>query len=112
VDFGNVSEQGAERHAMVAYDDLYSIQYMKRNLRPYWRRGGVDAGKLLQTAEHDYSSLVDRCAKFDADLIADARQAGCEDYARICALAYRQSLAAQKVVADANGMPLAFCKEN
>ncbi len=112
VDLGAVSEKGAGRHAMVAYDDLYSIQYMGRNLRPYWRRAGMDAGKLLQMAAKDYTSVVERCVKFDEELIDDARKAGGEQYARICALAYRQSLAAQKVVADANGMPMSFSKEN
>ena len=45
--------------------------------------------------------------------MADLRQSGGEKYARICALAYRQSLAPpSKVVADAKGQPLFFCKEN
>jgi hypothetical protein len=112
VDLGNVSEQGTARHALVAYDDLYSILYMGEKMRPYWRRNGADAGRLLAAAAKDYASLSDRCARFDDELLADARAAGGEHYARICALAYRQSLAAQKVVADANGMPLAFSKEN
>jgi hypothetical protein len=112
LDLGAVSENPVEKHAIVAYDDLFSIQYMRKNLRPYWRRGGMDAGKLLQRAAKDYSSLKDRCAKFDEELIADARKSGGEHYATICALAYRQSLAAQKVCADGNGMPLVFSKEN
>lgn len=112
MDFGTVADQPASRVAMIAYDDLYSIQYMRKNLRPYWRRNGMDAGQLLQAAVKDYPALAERCEKFDRDLIADARTAGGEQYAQICALAYRQSLAAQKVVADANGMPLAFSKEN
>jgi hypothetical protein len=112
VDLGAVSEQGATRHAIVAYDDLYAIQYMRKKLRPYWRRNGMDAAGLLQAAAKDYAALAERCRKFDEELIADARGAGGEEYARICALAYRQSLAAQKVVADANAMPLAFSKEN
>lgn len=112
MNLGDVSDKAVSRYAMVAYDDLYSIQFMGRNMRPYWRRNGMDAAGLLQAAEKDYAGLVDRCAKFDQDLLADARTAGGDDYAQICALAYRQSLAAQKVVADANGMPLVFSKEN
>jgi hypothetical protein len=112
LDLGKVGDKAASRHAIVAYDDLFSIQYMKKNLRPYWRRNGMDAGQLLQAAEKDYATLVDRCAKFDDDLLADVRKAGGDRYADVCALAYRQSLAAQKVVADANGMPMSFSKEN
>jgi hypothetical protein len=112
VDLGAVSEQGAARHALIAYDDLYSIAYMRKKLRPYWRRNGMDAAGLLRTAEKEYAALEQRCAAFDEELIADARKAGGERYARICALAYRQALAAQKVAADANGMPLSFSKEN
>ena len=44
--------------------------------------------------------------------MADLAKAGGEKYARLAALAYRQALAAHKLVADANGQPLLFSKEN
>jgi hypothetical protein len=97
---------------ILAYDDLFSIQYMKRNLRPYWRRNGWEAADLLKAAARDYESLKKRCEAFDAELMADLRHAGGEKYAQLAALAYRQCFAAGKFVADANGQPLQFCKEN
>ena len=97
---------------MLAYDDVYSIQYFKKNLRPYWRRNGDDAAALLKKAAAEYESLKKRCEKFDAELMAALTKAGGEKYARICALAYRQCFAANKFVADANGQPLMFPKEN
>jgi len=45
-------------------------------------------------------------------MMADLTRAGGEKYAKICALAYRQCFAAGKFVADENGQPLQFCKEN
>jgi hypothetical protein len=100
------------RWLMLAYDDLFSIQYMKQNLRPYWRRNGWDAADLLQASAKDYASLVKRCEAFDAELMGDlARERGVK-YAQLCALAYRQCFAAGKFVADRNGQPLQFCKEN
>jgi hypothetical protein len=97
---------------MLAYDDLYSIQYMKKNLRPYWRRSGWEAADLLKAAAHEYESLKKRCEAFDTELMADLTRAGGEKYARLAALAYRQCFAAGKFVADTNGQPLQFCKEN
>ena len=67
---------------MLAYDDEYSIQYFKKNLRPYWRRNGDDAAALLKKAAADYESLKKRCAKFDAELMADLTNAGGEKYAQ------------------------------
>jgi hypothetical protein len=111
-DLGKVGSKPVSRWLILAYDDLYSIQYFKKNLRPYWRRNGAEAADLLNAAAHDYESLVKRCAAFDARLMADLRKAGGEKYAQICALAYRQCVAANKLVADANGQPLLFPKEN
>ena len=107
-----VGKKTVSRWLMLAYDDEYSIQYMKKNLRPYWRRNGWEAADLLKAAAKDYASLQKRCARFDDELMADLTRAGGEKYAKICALAYRQCFAAGKFVADENGQPLQFCKEN
>jgi hypothetical protein len=114
VQFGDVkvSSQPVSRWLMLAYDDEYSIQYFKKNLRPYWRRNGDNAAALLKKAAAEYETLKQRCEKFDAELMAALTKAGGEKYARICALAYRQCCAANKVVADDNGQPLMFPKEN
>ncbi|MCX6873805.1 MAG: DUF4965 domain-containing protein [Verrucomicrobia bacterium] len=111
-DFGQVGTAAVSRWLMLAYDDLFSIQYMQTNLRPYWRRNGWEAADLLQASAKDYEALGQRCAAFDQELSADLRQAGGEAYARIGVLAYRQCFAAGKFVADAKGQPLQFCKEN
>jgi hypothetical protein len=107
-----VGSKPVSRWLMLAYDDEYSIQYMKKNLRPYWRRNGDDAAALLKKSAAEYEKLQKRCAAFDAELMADLRKAGGEKYAQICALAYRQCFAAGKFVADDNGQPISFCKEN
>ncbi len=112
VEVGKVSSQPVSRWLMLAYDDLYSIQYMKKNLRPYWRRNGWEAADLLKASAADYESLKKRCEAFDAEFMADLRKAGGEKYAKIGALAYRQCFAAGKFVADDHGQPLQFCKEN
>jgi hypothetical protein len=111
-DFGAVGEAPVSRHLMVAYDDVFSIEYFDRRLRPYWRRAGWEAGDLLAAAEEDYPALLERCRSFDAALTADMEKAGGEKYARIAALAYRQSLAACKLAVDFDGTPLFFPKEN
>src|SRR5207237_10812939 len=63
-------------------------------------------------AEKDYEKLKARCEPFDKELMADLTKVGGEKYAQLGALAYRQCLAANKLVADAKGQPLLFPKEN
>lgn len=112
LDLGSVESAEVSRWIMLAYDDLYSIQYMGRNLRPYWRRHGWEAADLLQAAAKQYPELYRKCAAFDSELMDDLRAAGGEKYAQICALSFRQCFAAGKFVADRNGQPLQFSKEN
>jgi hypothetical protein len=112
VNLGVVQTKPISCWLILAYDDLYSIQYMKKNLRPYWRRNGWEAADLLQAAARDYPSLTKRCAVFNDELMTDLRNAGGENYALLGALAYRQCFAAGKFVVDDNGQPLQFCKEN
>ncbi|XAE57468.1 DUF4965 domain-containing protein [Termitidicoccus mucosus] len=107
-----VNSETVSRTIILAYDDEYSIQYMGKNLRPYWRRNGWNADDLLKASARDFEMLRKRCEAFDAELMADLTRAGGEKYAKICALAYRQCFGAGKFAADTNGQPLQFSKEN
>jgi len=109
---GQVDEKIKSTWMILAYDDIYSIQYFMNNLRPFWRRNGADATDLLKTAAEQYSKLQRRCAEFDNELMKDLRDIGGEQYAQICALSYRQAFAGCKIAADDNGQPLLFPKEN
>jgi hypothetical protein len=111
-DFGSVSTTPVARFAMLAYDDILSIRYFSQDLGAYWRRDGTTIEKVLTSAVRERDTIDARAAKFDADLYRDLVQAGGAKYAAIATLAYRQTLAATKLVADAEGRPLLFPKEN
>ncbi len=111
-EMGNVATQGASRHIILAYDDIYSIEYLGHRLRGYWRRNGAEASDLLKEAERRYESLKAQCEAFDKELMDDLTRVGGMKYARLASLAYRQSLAAHKLVADETGRPFYFGKEN
>ena len=111
-DLGKVGARPVSRYLMLAYDDLYSIEYFQRRERPWWRRKGAEASDLLRNARRDHDALRDRSVAFDRELTADLRQVGGEKYARLAALAYRQTLAAHKLVADIDGTAMYFPKEN
>jgi len=93
-DIGTVSAETAERWAMVAYDDVWAMEFLNRRLRPYWRRSGAGPAELLCAAASERDAVRERCAAFDAEMGADLRAAGGEKYARIATLAYRQCMAA------------------
>lgn len=100
------------RYLMLAYDDLYSIEYFQRKMRPWWRRKGAEAGDILRAARRDHDSLLARSRKFDEEVTAALKGAGGDAYAGLGILAYRHTLAAHKLVADVDGTPLYFSKEN
>ncbi|RYD38819.1 MAG: DUF5127 domain-containing protein, partial [Verrucomicrobiaceae bacterium] len=107
-----VGEKTASSWAMIAYDDIFAIQYNRKNLRAFWRKDGWEAKDLLTASAKEYDTLMERCTGFDKELMADMTAIGGEQYAKITALAYRQCFAAGKFVADDNGQPLQFSKEN
>jgi len=109
---GSVGDAPVTRRFLLAYDDLYSIRYFGKNLRPYWRRDGVDASRLLAAADRDYASLSEKALRFDEALTRDLTRAGGGPLARLGALAFRQALAAHKLAAREDGSPLFFAKEN
>ena len=111
-EFGAVTAEPVARQLVIAYDDQFSVEYMRRKLRPYWRRDGMDAAGLIQVALKDFAELKQRCEAFDLEVMDDLRRAGGEAYARLAALSFRQCAAAHKLVVDFDGTPLFFSKEN
>ena len=109
---GTVAETPVSRHLLLAYDDIFSIEYFYRKVRPYWRRNGMEAAELLQTAASEYESLTARSTAFDAELKADLQKTGGDKFAALCALAYRQAISAHKLAIDFDGTPLFLSKEN
>ena len=100
------------RHVLLAYDDGYSIEYLGRKLRPYWRRDGQTAAGMLAVSEAQYQSLEDRGKHFDAELTSDLARVGGKDYAWLATLAYRQTFAAHGFAVDIDDTPMLFPKEN
>ena len=113
IPYGKVTGTPKEQFVMLGYDDLYSIQYFKQNLRPWWNR---DSSKTiigeLEMAAADYNKIMAQCAAFNKKMHADAVAAGGEAYANLCDLAYRQSIAAHKLVRSTEGELLFLSKEN
>lgn len=111
-DLGSVTANPVNRHVLLAYTEGYAIQYLQRNLRPYWQRNDMPVEQLLDEAAEQYEALDTQGTAFDKELIGDLTKAGGEHYAAIAVLAYRQTLAAHKIAADINGNPMMFPKEN
>ena len=108
-----ITAQVQERTLMVGYDDLYPIQYFKEDLLPWWKKDASSTiENELQKAYAGYSKIMAQCDSADRRVYNDALQAGGEDYAKICVLAYRQAIAAHKLVKSPQGEILFLSKEN
>lgn len=103
----------SEGFMMIGYDDILSIQYFRENRPGYWRRhykkGMLEAFKK---AGDNYASIMRRCAAFDKKMLQDVEKVGGKEYAALCALAYRQSVSAHKLIEDKDGNLIFLSKEN
>jgi hypothetical protein len=106
------AQQTISRHVLLAYNEVYPIEYLGRRLRPYWQRNGKTPGAMLTEAEDQYASLEERGQRFDNTLSTDLQSVGGSAYAQLGILAYRQTLAAHGFAADVDGTPMLFPKEN
>lgn len=110
---GKVSTDHSTGFFMLGYDDLYAIQYFGKNLKGYWTdNGAIDILQAFESAQNDYASIMEQCNQFNRSMMADAIEAGGVKYAELCALAYRQAIAAHKLVKDEEGTLLFLSKEN
>lgn len=112
VELGKISKLVSQTFYL-GYDDIYSIQYFKTNLRPWWNNDGTSTIEAqLQKAHRDKSSVISRCLSFDKRLYDDAFNSGGKAYAELCEMAYRQAIAAHKLVKSPQQEILFLSKEN
>ncbi|PWV47737.1 glutaminase domain-containing protein [Chitinophaga sp. S165] len=113
IPFGSVGSNKVERFVELAYDEIYAVQYFNNNLRPWWNATGNETieGQLI-SADNEYNSIMQRCSEFDKEVYATALKSGGAEYAHICVLAYRQSIAAHTLVKSPEGETLWLSKEN
>ncbi len=106
------NENTSDATVMMGYDDIYSIQYFNENMQAWWKKNFQSMDDLLETSAQQYPNIVARCNAFDKQLYADATKAGDTTYANLCVMAYRQSLAAHKLVRGNHDEILFPQKEN
>ena len=112
-EMGKVSAKPVSGSVMLAYDDLYGIQYFGENLMGLWKKEGkVTITDALKSAASEQKEIVAKCTTFDNELWNETLKAGGQNYAELCVLAYRQSIAAHKLVKDKQGNILFLSKEN
>lgn len=112
IDYGFVAEEEVSKFLVLAYDDILSVEYFHQKLPGYWARNGQSFDELLQASINEYDEIMGRVKRYNEQLREDAITSGGEKYADIVALAYRQAIAAHKLVVDENDDLLFFSKEN
>ena len=94
-----------------AYDDIKSILfYGDRQIDAYYKKFYGSFEKMLPIAVSEADEMRKLCAEFDAKLMADMEKISPE-YADIGALAYRQAIAAHKLI-EVDGKLQFLSKEN
>lgn len=94
-----------------AFDDIDSIEYFKQPLKAYWKKDGKTIEQAIAEAFGDYDDILARCRAFGDAFVAEANEKGGEHYAELLTLAYRQVMAAHKLVLDEEGNVLYISKE-
>ncbi|MES2457595.1 MAG: DUF4965 domain-containing protein [Bacteroidota bacterium] len=113
ISLGTVGQSPISRFLELGYDEIYSIQYFKKNLRPWWNTSGQETieGQLTDAADQ-YTEVMQKCETFNKDVYADALKSGGKEYAHLCVLGYRQSIAAHTLVKSPEKEILWLSKEN
>ncbi len=113
IPFGAVGKAAVEKYVELGYDEIYSVQYFNKNLRPWWNTSGKETIEAQLTAAADeYKTVIQKCEAFNKNLYADALKSGGKEYADLCVLGYRQSIAAHTLVKSPQGEILWLSKEN
>lgn len=97
---------------VLAYDDILSINYFGQWRRAYWTKKYASIQDAIAAAFADKEEVLKKAQAFDEELQKKAEEIGDREYAFICNMAYRQTVAAHKLITDEDGNILFLSKEN
>ena len=95
-----------------AYDDILSINYFGQWRRAYWTKIYPSIQDAIAAAFMDKAQVLEKARSFDARMENTAQEIGGREYAFLCNMAYRQVVAAHKLIEDEEGNILFLSKEN
>lgn len=101
----------SERLVIFAYDDAVCLEYFRKPVKAYWKKGGKTIEAAIEEAMAEYPALMQRCRDFSGGLRREAIEKGGEEYAELLELAYRQVMAGHKLAIDPDGNLLYISKE-
>lgn len=104
------TETKQEASIVAAYDDIASVFYFGRMLPGYWARNGKGILDVLEEAIARREETAEKCEAFEAEMDRKTGAFG-EAYRELCIAAYRQTIAAHKLIADEQGQPVFLSKE-
>ena len=105
-------DAGKEAATMLAYDDIKSLEWLERPVPAYWRRNGMSFEDLIAKSLAASTDWFKKADALDVKLRSELTARGGDKYADLACLSYRQAFAAHKIVADIDGKPMMFSKEN
>ena len=94
----------------LAYDEIYPVEYFQEPLRELYTEYFDSFSDMVKAAISEYDAIKKKCDLFDEELMKEAGALG-ENYKNILTIAYRQAIAAHKLVRDKEGNLLFFSKE-
>ncbi len=106
----NVSTEEAKATFVIAYDDVYSINYFGQMLKGLWTERFADIGTAIKFSLDERDSLFERVKAQEKKILDDSAKYG-ESYQMILSAAVRQVLAAHKLVRNNEGQLLYLSKE-
>lgn len=99
-------------HLLAGYDDIASINYYGLLSPAWYARNGKSITEALLEFAARRKEIMGRCTAIDDEIITGAKKVAGDDYAFILSAAYRQTIAAHKLIADRDGKAVFLSKED
>eukprot|EP00026_Physarum_polycephalum_P004399 Phypoly_transcript_04418.p1 GENE.Phypoly_transcript_04418~~Phypoly_transcript_04418.p1 ORF type:complete len:712 (+),score=112.47 Phypoly_transcript_04418:73-2136(+) len=109
---GSVDSSPVQKVLLLAYDDIYSLNFFGTMMKSYWHQLFTSILSLLDQAWTDYKMIISETQTFDTNVLTKMQQIGGDEYATLTALAYRQCVGGTKMTWNPEkNSPWYFMKE-